>query len=519
MAKTSSSRIESVARSASLVTLAVFISRILGLVREQVLAYFFGAGKAMDAFVVGYRIPNLLRDLFAEGALAGAFVKVFTASTEKEGLKRAFQKASILISNFLLILLIIVLAGIFFAPYIVSLMAPYFKEDPSKYYITVSLTRIMMPFLLFISLSAIFAGLLNSLGIFFLPALSSGFFNLFSIIIGVSGYYVLSFYGYEPIFAMALGVTLGGLLQAFMQYPLLKKRGFSFQFKVNFSLPEFYEILKLILPVVIGFSAVQINIFINTFFATSCGEGAVSWYSYAFRIMYVPLGLFGVGLSQALLPELTRNITKGDLSLARDTYGKALIVSLSVSLPSALGLFSLSEDVVKVLFERGAFKPEDTFWTSEILKIFALALPFYGLSKVSVPLFYALNRTSIPASGSFLAVFINLLVILLTIKILGIKGVAFGTTAGLMAQCLFLLVLSFKFLGLPEKARFLRSFFTFMVALVWLYGMIFLFKNLTDNPFLRLIFTIPSCALGFIILCRFLGPEETYIFYKKFIKR
>ena len=473
----------------------------------------------MDAFVVGYRIPNLLRDLFAEGALAGAFVKVFTASTERDGLEKALGKASILLSNFLLILAVIVFAGTLLAPYVVSLIAPSFKEDPSKFSLTVALTRVMMPFLLFISLSAIFAGLLNSLEVFFWPALSSGFFNLSSILIGLSGYYLLSYYGYEPIFAMAVGVTLGGLLQAFMQYPLLKKRGFSFKFKIDFTLPEFYEILRLLFPVIVGLSAVQINIFVNTFFATSCGEGAVSWYSYAFRIMYVPLGLFGVGLSQALLPELTRSITKGEFFLARDTFGKALIVSLSVSLPSAFGLILLSEEIVKVLFERGAFKAEDTFFTAEILKIFSLALPFYGLSKIAVPLFYALNRTIIPASGSFLSVFVNLLVILLTLKSLGIKGVALGTTAGLIAQCLLLLTLSFKFLGIPERGPLLKSFFTFTVALFGLYGAAFLFKHITDNPFLRLAFTIPSCALVFILLCKFLGPEETYIFYRKFIKK
>jgi putative peptidoglycan lipid II flippase len=233
------SRIEKVTRSASLVTLAVFISRILGLVREQVFAYLFGAGKAMDAFVVAYRIPNLLRDLFAEGALAGAFVKVFTATTEKEGLESAFQKASIILSNIILILTLIISIGFILAPHIVSLIAPGFKEDPSKVSLTVSLTRLMMPFLFFISLSAIFAGLLNSLGVFFLPALSSGFFNLSSILIGLFGYYLLSKTSYEPIYAMALGVTLGGLLQALMQYPLLKKKVFTLNSKQIFSLKNF----------------------------------------------------------------------------------------------------------------------------------------------------------------------------------------------------------------------------------------------------------------------------------------
>jgi len=517
--KKEKSSIEKVARGATSVTLAVFISRILGLVREQVLAYYFGAGKAMDAFVVGYRIPNLLRDLFAEGALAGAFVKVFTARTEKEGLNAAFKKASILLCNFLLILILVVALGIVLAPQIVSLMAGAFKEDPSKFELAVGLTRLMMPFLLFISLSAIFAGLLNSLGVFFWPSLSSGFFNLSSIIIGVSGYYLLSALGYEPIYAMALGVTLGGLLQALMQYPLLRKKGFSFKLKIDFALPEFREVLRLILPVVIGFSAVQINIFINTFFATSCGEGAVSWYSYAFRIMYVPLGLFGVGLSQALLPELTRKITIGEVDSARETLGRALVVSLSLSLPSALGLFFLSQEIVSLLFERGAFKALDTFFTSEILKIFSLALPFYGLSKTLIPLFYALNRTHFPALGSFLAVFLNLFVILLSIEALGIKGVALGTTSGLLGQCLFLLFFAFKFLGAPSLRFLGKSLFTLGIALLGLSFVLEGVSFLAKGNALRLLLGIPLGAFTFILICRALGPEETYLFYKKFLRR
>ncbi|PMP95363.1 MAG: murein biosynthesis integral membrane protein MurJ, partial [Thermodesulfobacterium geofontis] len=265
-------KIESITRSATSVTIAVFVSRILGLIREQVLAYFFGAGKSMDAFVVGYRIPNLLRDLFAEGALGSAFIKVFSSSLEKEGIEKSFKIAQILISNFLIILIIIVTLGIIFADYIVSLIAPEFKKDLYKIALTTKLTQIMMPFLLFISLASILAGMLNSFRIFFLPALSSGLFNLVSIIIGVAGYYFLVNIAINPIYAMAVGVTLGGLFQVVFQYPLIKKKGFSFSFSPDFKNEYFKEVLRLMFPVILGLSVVQINIFINTFFATSCGE-------------------------------------------------------------------------------------------------------------------------------------------------------------------------------------------------------------------------------------------------------
>ncbi len=456
--------IEKITHSATSITLAVLISRILGLVREQVLAYFFGAGKSMDAFVVGYRIPNLLRDLFAEGALTGAFVKVFSFNLEKKGLKESFKVAQILISNFLIILLIIVILGIFLAPHLVSLIAPEFKEDSYKFKLTTNLTQIMMPFLFFISLASVLAGMLNSLRIFFLPALSSGFFNLSSIIIGIIGYYFLINFSLEPIYAIAVGVTLGGALQCLFQYFIAKRQGFSFKFCPDFKNSYFIEVFKLILPVVLGFSLVQINIFINTFFATSCGEGAVSWYSYAFRIMYVPLGLFGIGISQALLPELSKQIARNNLNLAKKTFSSAIIISLSVSLPSAIGLYLLSYPIISFLFERGKFTSFDTLQTSQILQILALGLPFYGLSKTATPLFYSLGLTVIPPLGSILGVFINIITILLTIKQMNIKAVALGTTLSLFFQSIFLISISFVRLKITEFDFLIKGCFTLFVA-------------------------------------------------------
>lgn len=470
----------------------------------------------MDAFVVGYRIPNLLRDLFAEGALAGAFTKVFTATSEREGLTPALLKGAQILSNWLLILLIIVMLGIIFSPEIVALIARSFLEDQEKYSLTVNLTRLMMPFLLFISLSAIFAGLLNSMGVFFWPAFSSGLFNLVSIVIGVVGYYLLAFQGYEPIFAMALGVTLGGVLQALMQYFLLRRRGFPVVFKPDFTLPEFKEVFLLLLPVVFGFSAVQINIFLNTFFATSCGEGAVSWYSYAFRVMYVPLGLFGVGLGQALLPELTRTITQKNYPQAKELFTRALVVSLSVSLPSALGLYLLAGPTIKLLFERGNFTSLDTYRTAEILEILSIALPFYGISKVAIPLFYAMNSTAIPALGSLLSVFANLGIILLTIERWNILGVAAGTTGSIVLQALFLVCMSSHRLNGLTWQKFLRPLFTlFLAGTVLLFVVKYLMLWL-ESPWALLI-VIPSGAFLYILLCRILGPPETYMFYKKLL--
>lgn len=511
-------KIESITQSATSVTIAVFISRILGLIREQVLAYFFGAGKSMDAFVVGYRIPNLLRDLFAEGALGSAFVKVFSSNLEKEGKEKSFRIAQTLISNFSIILVAVVTLGIIFADTIVSLIAPEFKKDLHKFSLTTRLTQIMMPFLLFISLASILAGMLNSFRIFFLPALSSGLFNLVSIIIGVAGYYLLVKMRIEPIYAMAFGVTLGGLFQVLFQYPLIKKKGFSFSFSPDFKNEEFKEVLRLIFPVILGLSVVQINIFINTFFATSCGEGAVSWYSYAFRIMYVPLGLFGVGLSQALLPELSRQIAKNDFISAKDTFFRALIVSLSLSIPSAIGLYILSKPLIGVLFERGKFTFYDTVKTAGILQILSIGLPFYGLSKTAVPLFYSLGKTIIPALGSIIAVITNVAIILLTIEKMGINGVALGTSLSLLFQAIFLLSVAGYKMGKPDFRFLLKSAFTLILASSGLIGVLKIIDIITFSRILKILLSIPLGATVFIVICKIFGPKETYMFFERFLK-
>lgn len=511
-------KIESITQSATSVTIAVFISRILGLIREQVLAYFFGAGKSMDAFVVGYRIPNLLRDLFGEGALASAFVKVFSSNLEKEGKESSFKIAQTIISNFLIILLVVVILGIIFADSIVSLIAKEFRNDLYKFILTTRLTQIMMPFLLFISLASIFAGMLNAFGVFFFPALSSGLFNLSSILIGVIGYYLLIKFSIDPIYAMAAGVTLGGFFQVVFQYPLIVKKGFSFSFSPNFKDKYFIEVVKLILPIIFGLSVVQINIFINTFFATSCGEGAVSWYSYAFRIMYVPLGLFGVSLSQVLLPELSRQIARKDFAMVKDIFSRSLVVSLSLSIPSAIGLFILSHPLIEILFERGKFTLYDTFKTSGILKILSLGLPFYGVSKITVPLFYSLGKTIIPTLGSLVAVITNIIVILLSIEKLGINGVALGTSISLVFQAIFLLGIAVYEIGKLNFRFIFRGFLTLTFASLGLIGVLKILNLLVAVKILNIFLSILLGGITFIGICKLLGPEETYMFFVRFLK-
>ncbi|OAG27919.1 murein biosynthesis integral membrane protein MurJ [Thermodesulfatator autotrophicus] len=508
-----------IASGARAVTIAVLLSRLLGLVREQVLAGFFGAGLQMDAYVVAYRIPNLLRDLLAEGALATAFVTVFTQHKEKYGLEKTWRLAGKALGTVLILVVFLVILGEIFTPYLVALLAPGFKANPYKFELATFLTRIMFPFLALISVSAVIAGMLNALGTFFLPAASSAVFNLVSILTGISLYFVFTNAGNTPIVAMAIGVVIGGAAQVGVQIPALWQKGF--RFKLSFAPKDPYvrQIFKLMAPAVIGLSAVQLNIFINTYFASLCEEGSLSWLSYAFRLMYVPLGLFGVALATAILPVVSAQAAQKDLTRLRSTYFSAVLMAQSLALPSAVGLIILAQPIVKVIFERGKFGPEDTLATATALCLFSLSLPAYALTKVTAPLFYALHRPKIPMLSSFLSVGVNLFTVVSLIKSLGFKAVALGMSLGIVAQALFQLFVLVRTLKGINYYGIINGLSRILIAttglgLLAFYGAKHI-ENLSGPNFVfGLLGLISLCAAFYFSLIKLLGPEEGLYLFK-----
>ena len=295
-------------------------SRVLGLVREMVFAYFFGASKsfANDAYFIAFRIPNLLRDLFAEGALSSAFVPVFSDYLVNKDEKEAFRLSNLVATGLIVVLGLFVLLGIVFAEPLVAFIAPGFQTDPAKFELTVRLTRIMMPFILLVALAAQAMGILNARDRFGIPALSSSFFNIGSIIGGLSVAALLA----DPTFAnpiraivdkpteaivgMAYGVLIGGFLQYAVQWPSLRRAGFRYRPMLSFSDPGVRRMFGLMGPAVIGGAAVQVNVLINSNFASNIpGTGPVSWLSYAFRLMQFPIGVFGVAIATATLPAIS----------------------------------------------------------------------------------------------------------------------------------------------------------------------------------------------------------------------
>ena len=428
-----------IAKSAGAVSVAVMCSRVLGLVREQIFAGLFGAGFAYDAFVVAFRIPNLLRDLFGEGALSAAFVTVFSEYDTNRGQQETWKLAGAVLTFFAIFLSLLTLVGIYFAGPLVHLLAPDFSLIAGKTELTTLLTRIMFPFLVFVALAAVVMGMLNTKGRFFIPAMSSAFFNLGSIIGGVSLAFLFPKFNLPAIAGMAWGTLIGGLMQLLIQLPSLRKVGFVFIPRLTLNDPGLRRILFLMLPATIGLSATQINIFVNTNFAASCVQGSVSWLNYAFRMVQLPIGVFGVALSIAALPVLARCAANRDMDGLRRTFTSSLLMVFSLTIPATAGLILLAEPIIRLIFEHGAFTAVDTTRTAAALTYYAYGLFAYSAVKIMVPVFYALNDTKYPVIGSFLAVAANILIITMTISRFQHKAIALSTSC--------VMILNFFFLG------------------------------------------------------------------------
>ena len=396
------------ARAVGIVGLAVLCSRLLGLARELLLARLFGAGLAMDAFKVAFRIPNLLRDLFAEGALSTAFVTVFSKKTATGEDASAWELANKVATLTVVVLSAVVLVGIGLAPLLVGQLAGGFA--PEKAALTVLLTQIMFPFILLVSLAALVMGLLNAKDVFGAPAMASSFFNIGSIVGGVAlAYFLDPEFGPDALVGLSVGTLIGGAAQLCAQFPALRRVGYRFRLDFGWSDQGVRDVLRLMGPAVIAASAVQINVMINSKFASHIpGDGPVSWLDYAFRLMQLPLGVFGVAIGTVTLPLVSRHAANGDTPALRAALARGLRLGLLLTVPSTLGLVFLAEPIISLLYKSGKFDAEATRQTAAALRYYAIGLAAYSGIKVLAPAFYAIDRRTTPMLVSFGAIGVNL---------------------------------------------------------------------------------------------------------------
>ncbi len=548
--KKPSTKQKSVAKSAGIVSIAVMFSRVLGLVREMIFARYFGAGFVYDAYIVAFRIPNVLRDLFAEGALSAAFVKVFTDYQINKSEEEAWKLASLVLNALAVVLSIVTIIGILFSRQFINLIASGFS--PEKAALATTLTQIMFPFILLVALAAVAMGVLNTKGIFGIPASASTVFNIVSIFIGLGMAYWLSGGGWLgsgdknaiptvaaqwAIIGMAIGTLIGGAAQFLMQLPSLFKVGFRFSPSLSFTDPGVRHVMRLMTPAILGTSAVQINVLINTMFVSEI-NGAQGWLSYAFRLMQFPIGIFGVAIGTASVPVLSRMASEGKFDDFRKTLSSSLNLVFLMTLPSACGLIVLGEPIIRLIYERGKFDAGATTMTAWALMGYAIGLTGYAAIKILSPAFYALDDAKTPMIIAVCSIAVNALASYFFRNWLsnfgvspeysngyGHVGVALATSSVALVNFFALALMMRKRIGRIDGKEIISAFLRIAAAsavmsIVCYFSYHFLFNQFGVNGLIyKIIEVFVPIALGgvsFVLMAKILRVNEVNKLYNSF---
>ena len=414
-----------IAKAASTIGTGTLLSRILGFLRDMVIAQFFGAGMAADAFFVAFRIPNLWRRLVGEGSLTISFIPVYTEYLTQRSEEETREVTHIAFTIAGVVLLVLTLLGIFFSPILIRIIAPGFIKIPEKFQLTVTLNQIIFPYLFFMGLFALCMGILNSLRHFFAPAIAPIFLNISIIAFRPP---LLSPFFEKPVMALAVGVLAGGVIQFLFQIPFLMKRGITFRFNFNFRHPAIKRIGSLMVPGLIGTAVYQLNVFIDTIFASFLPSGSVSYLFFADRLMEFPLGIFAIAIGMASLPSLSALASQGRMEELKETLSFTFRLVSFISIPAMVGLISLKTPIVHLLFQRGHFDYTATIMTAKALLCYSVGLWAIAGARTIVPAFYSLQDTWTPLKIALICLVAN--VVLNSILIFPLKhaGLALATS-------------------------------------------------------------------------------------------
>jgi len=509
-----------VIKAAGIVGLGTLFSRILGLVRLQVIAYIFGYSAATDAFWLGFTIPNFFRLLLAEGALSTAFIPVFSEWLTKRGEEETKKLVNNILNLLVLFLLGVIGVGILFAPRYVPYLAIGFRQVSSQIGLTVRLTQLMFPFLFFISLAALVMAFLNCKGHFAAPAFAPLFFSLSVILFA---FLLAPKYG---IYSLAIGVVVGGAMQLLIQVPLLLGKGFRYRPILSFNHPGVHKIAKLIGPAVLGGITLQVNIIINRVFASTLTSGSISALLYAMRLIQFPLGIFAIALSTAIFPRLSSLAADNKVKELRETVSLGVRVVLLVLIPSSLGLILIGRSLISLLFEHGAFVFRDTLMTSQALFYYSLGLLAMGEVMVFTRAFYSLQDVLTPVKVSLVVLVLNILLNFLLISPLKHSGLALATSLSMIFNVIILFFLLRRRLKRLEGKKILFSLIKVSFITIIMGTVIYLLlKSISalEMSLLGLQITQVSLALGagiviFFSLAHLLKLEEFKVLLKAFRK-
>jgi putative peptidoglycan lipid II flippase len=442
-----------VAKAAGVVGSATLASRVMGYVRDMVMSWAFGTTAAADAFYVAYRIPNLLRELLAEGSMSAAFIPVFTETLTRESKESARHLANAVFARLLVILIILTGLGILFAPYVVKAIAWGFKGDLDKYVMTVTLTRIMFPYLLFIGLAALAMGMLNSLRSFLAPALSPVMLNVMTISSVVLSFWLLP----DPVYGVAVGVVVGGLFQFLIQVPGLRKQGMMMRPEFQPSHPGVAKIARLALPVMLSSSVTQVNIFISTILASFLATGSITYLFYGMRFIHFPLGIFGIAIATAVLPTMSVQAARNETAAFRETLSLGLRLVFFILFPAMAGLIALRVPIVNLLLEHGQFDRISTAGTAAAILYYSIGLWAFAGVRIVAQAFYSLQDTKTPVKIAALAMATNILLSIILMGPLAHGGLALATSLAAMLNIGLLTLKLRKKIGRMDGRRIFDS--------------------------------------------------------------
>ena len=459
-----------VARAAGKMSTATMVSRVLGYVRDMLFGALFGAGNIMDAYLVAFRIPNLFREVFAEGSMSAAFVPVLTETQARSGEDETRKVVRITFTFILTAVGGFCLVGMFFTPALVSVIAPGWLDEPEKFRSTVLLARIMFPFLLFVSLAAMAMGTLNTRGVFFIPALAPAVLNVVTI-----GVVLLLFSRVSPpIMALAIGVALGGVAQFGIQLPPFFSHGFSLKPLFQFNHPDLRKMFALALPVVLAMSTNQINIFVTNILASYLPEGSITYLYYSMRLIHLPIGVFGVAMAVAVLPTLSRQAVAGDMNSLRDTFSFAVRLLFFITLPAMAGLIALRVPIVSTLFQYGRFGADGVAGTASALLFYSMGIWSMVGMRVAASAFYSMQDTRTPVRIAVMGLLSNVLLSLGLMRFMGHNGLALANAVASAVQFVLLLYYLRRKMGGIDGRRIAYSFLrngaiaAFMAGACWL---------------------------------------------------
>jgi len=511
-----------ITKAATTIGMGTLLSRILGFFRDMVIAHFFGAGMVADAFFVAFRIPNLWRRLVGEGSMTISFIPVYTEYLTQRSEEETRQVTHIAFTIAGVILLILTLLGIFFSPFLIQVIAPGFIQIPEKFQLTVTLNQIIFPYLFFMGLFALCMGILNSHRHFFAPAIAPIFLNI-SIIVSV----FLFYHTFKiPVMTLALGVVAGGVIQFLFQIPFLWKKRITFRLNFNFRHPAIKRIGLLMVPGMIGTAVYQLNVFIDTIFASFLPSGSVSYLFFADRLMEFPLGIFAIAVGMASLPSLSGLAAQGKMEELKETLSFAFRLVSFISVPAMVGLIALKTPIVNLLFQRGLFDVSATEKTAFALLFYSVGLWAIAGARTIVPAFYSLQDTWTPLKIALICLGTNVILIAILISPLKHGGLALATS---LSSTLNLILLFWKLnsrLGKIDMGKNIKSLLKDVFCSLPMGVAAYLICSIgswstTGNAGEKVLLLLTGIVvgLGIYLVCSYWTKNEEMLFLLKMVRK